>query len=69
MGFSARNQMKGTVTSVKKAGVMAEVVVSVEGRNEIVAAITAGSADNLNLSAGQEVTVIIKATEVMVATG
>ena len=68
MGFSARNQFKGKVKSVKKGNVMAEIAVSVEGTNEIVAAITAGSAENLDLSEGQEVSVIIKATEVMIAT-
>jgi molybdopterin-binding protein len=66
--FSARNQMQGTVKSVKMGNVMSEVSVTLEGPNEIVAAITAGSADRLALSEGQPVTVIIKATEVMIAT-
>ena len=39
------------------------------GGQEIVAAITKTSAEGLNLSEGTEVTVIIKATEVMVAIG
>ena len=47
---------------------MSEVVVDVGGQ-EIVAAITRGSAERLGLKAGAEVTVIIKATEVMIATG
>jgi molybdopterin-binding protein len=68
MAFSARNQMRGTVKSVTLGNVMAEVVVAVDGPNEVVAAITAGSATGLNLAEGQPVTVIIKATEVMVAT-
>ena len=67
MALSARNQLKGTVKSVKLGTIMAEVVVDVGG-NEIVSAITRGSAEGLGLSEGTAVTVIIKATEVLVAT-
>ena len=68
MRISARNQLKGTVRSVKHGEIMSEVVVDLGGQ-EIVAAITKTSAEGLNLSEGAEVTVIIKATEVMIATG
>ncbi len=68
MPISARNQLKGTVKSVTIGAVMAEVVVDVGGQ-EIVAAITKGSAEGLGLAEGSEVTVVIKATEVMIATG
>ena len=44
---------------------MAEVVVQV-GDREIVAAITRGSAESLQLRAGDSVTVVIKSTDVMV---
>lgn len=67
MALSARNQLRGTVKSVKLGTIMAEVVVDVGG-NEIVSAITRGSAEGLGLSEGTAVTVIIKATEVLVAT-
>jgi molybdopterin-binding protein len=67
VALSARNQLKGTVKSVKLGTIMAEVVVDVGG-NEIVSAITRGSAEGLGLSEGTAVTVIIKATEVLVAT-
>jgi molybdopterin-binding protein len=66
--ISARNQLKGTVRSVKLGTIMSEVTVDVGGQ-EIVAAITRGSAEGLGLQEGSEVTVIIKATEVMIATG
>ena len=66
MQISARNQLKGTVTSVTVGNVMAEVGVDVGGQ-EIVAAITRASAESLDLAEGDDVTVIIKATEVMVA--
>lgn len=68
MQISARNQLKGTVRSVKLGTIMSEVTVDVGGQ-EIVAAITRGSAEGLGLEEGSEVTVIIKATEVMIATG
>jgi molybdopterin-binding protein len=67
VALSARNQLRGTVKSVKLGSVMAEVVVDVGG-NEIVSAITRGSAETLGLSEGTAVTVVIKATEVLLAT-
>ena len=65
MEISARNQLKGTVKTVTQGSVMAEVVVDVSGQ-DIVAAITRGSAEQLKLVPGDLVTVIIKATEVMI---
>lgn len=66
MQISARNKLQGTVTSVKLGGVMAEVVVRV-GEHEIVSVVTRTSAEELGLTEGQEVTAIIKSTEVMLA--
>ena len=63
--LSARNQFKGTVKSVKMGNVMTEVVISV-GELEIISAITRGSAEHLDLKAGDTVTAVIKATEVLV---
>lgn len=65
MQLSARNQLAGTVKSVKTGAVMAEVVVDIGG-NEIVAAITAGSVEALGLAEGESVVVVVKATEVMI---
>ncbi|HEY1331619.1 MAG TPA: TOBE domain-containing protein [Actinomycetota bacterium] len=67
MEISARNQLRGTVKSLTLGTVMAEVVVDVGGQ-DVVSAITRGSAERLGLSEGKDVTVIIKATEVMLAT-
>jgi molybdopterin-binding protein len=64
MTLSARNKLQGTVKSVTLGSVMAEVVVDVAG-GEIVSAITRRSAEGLALAVGDEVTVVIKATEVM----
>jgi molybdate transport system regulatory protein len=67
MKLSARNQLPGSVKSVTQGAVMAEVVVTVDGGHEIVAAITAESARRLDLSAGKRVMAVIKSTEVMLA--
>ena len=66
MELSARNQFKGTVTSLKTGTVMAEVVVDVGGQ-EIVAAITRGSAEAVGLAEEQDGTLVIKATDAMFA--
>jgi len=65
MEISARNQLKGQVVSVKSGAVMAEVEVAIEAGN-VVAAITDGSRERLALKKGDRVTVIIKATEVLI---
>ena len=64
--LSARNQFQGTVKSVKLGNVMAEVIVSVAGL-EIVSAITRTSAEQLGLKQGDNVTAVIKSTEVLIA--
>jgi molybdopterin-binding protein len=65
MAISARNQLPGTVKSVVLGSVMAEIVVDVGGQ-EVAAAVTRHSAEQLALQAGDEVRVVIKATEVMI---
>ncbi len=65
MELSTRNQLKGTVKSVATGTIMAEVVVDVAGQ-DVVAAVTRGSVEQLGLAEGDEVTVLIKATEVMI---
>jgi len=64
MRLSTRNQLAGKVTEVRLGGIMAEVVVDIGGQS-IAAAITRGSAESLELAEGDDVTVLIKATEVM----
>jgi molybdopterin-binding protein len=66
MQLSARNQLKGRVQSVTSATVMAEVVVQLPDGQQIVAAITRGSAERLGLQPGDEVVAIIKSTEVII---
>ena len=64
--FSARNQLRAKVKSVKLGAVMAEVIVALDDGQEIVSAITRTSAESLNLKEGDDVIAIIKSTEVMI---
>jgi molybdate transport system regulatory protein len=66
MEMSARNQLPGTIKKVTVGAVMAEVVLKV-GDQELVAAITSGSAKRMKLKVGDSVFAVIKATEVMIA--
>ena len=63
--LSARNLFAGIVKSVKLGGVMAEVVVAIDGF-EVVSAMTRASAEALNLQVGDKVKAIIKSTEVLI---
>jgi len=65
MELSARNQLSGTVKTVKVGAIMAEVVIDVGGK-EIVSEISKASVERLGLKTGDKVTAIIKATEVMI---
>ena len=59
MKLSARNILKGTVTSIDKGAVAAEVQIDLGSGNQITSTITVGSVDRLALAVGQEVSVII----------
>src|SRR5688572_20875159 len=68
MPISARNQFRGTVTSVKHGAVMSEVVVDIGGGHRIVSLISTSSAKRLKLRKGAEAVAVIKATEVIIST-
>lgn len=65
MNLSARNHLKGTIRSIKKGDLMAEIAIDVAGQ-EVISLITASSADRLGLKIGDSVSAIIKSTEVMI---
>jgi molybdopterin-binding protein len=66
VAISARNQLKGKVTEVVLGNVMGHVTVQV-GENLIESVITKKSVEEMNLKKGDSVTVIVKATEVMLS--
>ena len=64
MPLSARNHLPGIVEEITLGGVMAHVVVKV-GSNVVESVITRRSAEEMKLKKGDQVTAIIKSTEVM----
>jgi molybdopterin-binding protein len=66
--LSARNQLAGTVKEVNKGAAIANVTVDVGGQR-IVSSITVEAAEELGLADGSQVTVIVKASDVILATG
>lgn len=64
--LSARNQLRGVVVSLRRAGLLCEIVLRLGDGQEITSIITGGSADRLGLRKGQPATAVIKATEVMI---
>jgi molybdopterin-binding protein len=64
-GLSARNQLAGTVVSVRGEGLLCEVVLRLGDGQEMSAVITRRSAERLGLRKGQHATAVVKATEVM----
>jgi len=68
MKLSARNLLKAKVKSVKHGAVNSEVVLELAGRPQIVSIITRSSARQLGLKRGGEAYVVIKASNVIIAT-
>ncbi|MBE6494827.1 MAG: molybdenum-pterin-binding protein [Methanobrevibacter thaueri] len=66
MELSARNQLKGKITSVEKGAVMANIKIEISEPNTVTAVITKESAEKLGLTEGDDVTAIIKSTEVII---
>jgi molybdopterin-binding protein len=64
--ISARNRLRGRISSIVADGVMAEVRIQVADQ-EIVSIITRSSAERLRLAIGDEVFAVVKSTEVMIA--
>jgi molybdopterin-binding protein len=62
---SGRNQLVGRIDQVRISGLMAEVKISI-GEQQITSIITATSAREMHLKAGQTAVALIKATEVMI---
>ena len=65
MKISGRNKLQGTIKEIVKGGVVAKVVLDHKG-TELVAVITNDSVEDLGLKVGDEVTALIKSTEMMI---
>ncbi|HCR38254.1 MAG: TOBE domain protein [Synergistales bacterium 58_81] len=66
MKLSARNALKGKVKEIKAGAVNTEVIVELNGGEEIVSMISKDSAEKLGLKPGKEVYAVIKASNVMI---
>jgi molybdopterin-binding protein len=68
MKISTRNALKGRLKKVLPGAINTEVTVALGGGgDEIVAVITRGSAERLELVPGMEVYAIVKASNVLIA--
>jgi molybdopterin-binding protein len=66
MKLSARNQIKGTVSEVVKGQTTAHVRVDIGSGIIVTSSITNEAIDDLKLANGDAVTVIIKASDVII---
>ncbi|MFK0290250.1 molybdopterin-binding protein [Streptomyces sp. NPDC090442] len=69
MTLSIRNQLPGTVLGIASGEVMSTVAVRLAGGQEITAAITVEAVNDLGIKEGSAVRVLMKSTEVALATG
>ena len=67
MRISARNQIKGSVVEVKKGATTSHIRVDIGGGKLMTSAITNEAVDELGIKVKDEVTVVIKASDVMIA--
>ena len=68
MRISARNQLKGKIIAVKKGATTAHVRVDIGNGQVVTPSITNEAVEELALKTGSAVTVVIKASDVMIAT-
>ena len=67
MKLSARNVLKGQVVEVKKGAVAAQVRIDIGGGNVLTSMITVDAVEDLGITQGDQVSVVIKSSEVMLA--
>ena len=67
MRISARNQLAGTIIEVTKGATTSHVRVDIGGGKIITSSITNAAVDELSLKVGGKATVVIKASDVMIA--
>jgi len=67
MKVSARNCLKGTIKSINKGPVMAEVVIDIGNGATVTSVITAHAVENLGLKEGSAAYAVMKSSEVMIA--
>ena len=63
--LSSRNRLRGTISSLRLGDVLAEVTLTLDSGNSVVAAITRQSVDRLGLHVGASISAYVKASEVV----
>jgi molybdate transport system regulatory protein len=64
--LSARNQFKGKIVAVEKGVITAKVRVEIKVPSIVTAVITKDAVEDLDLKVGDEVTAIVKSTEILI---
>ncbi len=67
MKISARNTLKGKIKKIVPGAVNTEVTIEIAPGVEIVSIITSASVESLELAEGKEAYVVIKSSNVMIA--
>ena len=67
MKLSARNQLKGKITDIRKGATTAHVRIDIGGGVVVTSSITNEAVDDLALKVGDEAIAVIKASDVMIA--
>jgi len=65
--ISARNQLAGIISSIQPGSVNTEVDIELEGGEKVAATVTCESVNHLDLQKGSPVTVVFKASAVLLA--
>lgn len=66
MKISARNQFRGTITAINPGAVNGTIKVDIGGGNIVTSSITEEGIGELGLSVGDRVTVLVKASDVLI---
>lgn len=65
MKYGARNQLTGTVTTIKKGSVMCEVKLDLATPGSMASVMTVESLDDLGIKPGDTVRIVVKAVNVL----
>lgn len=66
MKISARNQFLGTITDINPGAVNGTIKVDIGGGNTVTSSITEEAIGELDLAVGDQVTVLVKASDVLI---
>jgi molybdopterin-binding protein len=65
MKYGARNQLTGKVTKIKRGNLMSQVNLDIPANSPMSSVMTIDSLDNLAIKEGDQVTVVVKAVNVL----